>query len=225
MSIGDIIKDSVLDQFTPQISLTVLGLLIMFAVTAVFAMYIFVIYKLNSKRSFYYPNFAKTLVGLPIITATIIVAMQINILVSLGMVGALSIVRFRNAVKDPLDLLFLFWSITIGIVCGTGAYTLALIASVIITIVIWGLDFFPNKSNTYLLSIKGTNTMNEDEIINQVKTVAKYIKIRTRNMNEKNINLLIELSTKDGSGVITSIINVEGVINTSLISHDGEVRC
>ncbi len=224
MSITDIIKNSVLDQFTPQTSLTVLSILIMFAVTSIFAAYIFVIYKFNSKRSFYYPNFAKTLVGLPIITATIIIAMQINILVSLGMVGALSIVRFRNAVKDPLDLLFLFWSITVGIVCGTGAYTLALIASIVITVVIWGLDFIPNNTSTYLLSIKCTREVNEEELMEKIKEEAKGIKVRTRNANEKNITYLIELHTKKDQNLVNSVMNISGVLNTSCIAHDGEVR-
>ena len=94
-------------------------------VTALLALYIFAIYRLVTRKVFYSKNFNISLAVMSLITAAIILAMQSNLVISLGMVGALSIVRFRTAIKDPMDLAFLFWSISVGIICGAGLYEVA----------------------------------------------------------------------------------------------------
>lgn len=224
MGISDILKKSVVNQISMQQELTIYSLVITFLAVAAFGAYIYLVYKLNSKRSFFSPNFAKTLIGLPIITATIIMAMQINILVSLGMVGALSIVRFRNAVKDPMDLLFLFWSISVGIVCGTGVYILALVCSVVMTIVIFTVDFIPNKKETYLLSIRGERSLDEQDVMSVIEEYTKKPKVRTRSCKVDRVDLLVELTIKADFQIVEDVMAVEGVVNASLIAHDGEVR-
>lgn len=224
MGIDDILKKSVVNQFSVQQDLTIYALVISFVIVAIFGVYIYIIYKFNSKRSFFSPNFAKTLIGLPIITATIIIAMQVNILVSLGMVGALSIVRFRNAVKDPMDLLFLFWSISMGIVCGTGLYILAAISSLVMTIVVFSVDFIPNRSETFLLVIKGDRSLEEENILSVVDSYARKPKVRTRSCKSDRIDLLIELTAKADFKIVDEVMAVEGVMSASLIAHDGEVR-
>ena len=103
--------------------------------TLVLAIYVFVVYKWIHKNEFYNKNFNLSLIALAVITAAVILTIQSNIVVSLGMVGALSIVRFRTAIKDPLDLVFLFWSIGIGIICGAGFAAIAVITSIALTIV------------------------------------------------------------------------------------------
>lgn len=118
-------------------------------------MYIFFIYRIISKESFYSKSFNISLPIITVLTAMIVVAMQANLVVSLGMVGALSIVRFRTALKDPIDLTFVFWGITIGIVSGTELYGLALIASVVVTVALFALDRLNLKEAPRLLIVNG----------------------------------------------------------------------
>ena len=105
--------------------------------------YIFFIYRVVTRKTFYSKTFNISLAAIAIITAGIILAMQSNLVISLGMVGALSIVRFRTAIKDPMDLIFLFWAISIGIICGGGLYEVAVITSIIVTVCLLGLDLLP----------------------------------------------------------------------------------
>ena len=121
MSFTDLFKNSVVEGFTnADISLS--KILVTLGITVVLALYIFAIYRLATKSVFYSKGFAISMAAISVITAAILIAMQSNLVISLGMVGALSIVRFRTAIKDPMDLLFLFWSIGVGIICGAGLY-------------------------------------------------------------------------------------------------------
>ena len=135
LSIKDIIKQSFLEGFSSS-DITLKTVVVALLITAVLAVYIFAIYKLMCRKTFYSKNFNISLVGVALITAAIIITIQSSIVVSLGMVGALSIVRFRTAIKDPMDLLYLFWAITGGITCGAGMYVLTIAASVILIIMI-----------------------------------------------------------------------------------------
>lgn len=132
MSTNDIIKKSILESFNSDITNTTI--IISMVITILIALYIYAIYRLCSNKNFYSKDFNKTLAIMSVITAAIVLAMQSNLVISLGMVGALSIVRFRNAVKNPLDLLFLFWSISVGIICGASLYQVAIIMSLAVTI-------------------------------------------------------------------------------------------
>lgn len=125
MSIKDVIKSSVYESLGGGTNLSARSILLLLAIAALVGIYIFMVYKLSSKSAFYSRDLNVTLAGMPIIVAAIMIAMQSNLLVSLGMVGALSIVRFRNAVKNPMDLLYLFWSISAGIIVGVGLYLLS----------------------------------------------------------------------------------------------------
>ncbi len=117
MSFNDVIKNSVLEGFAST-DITPAALAVVLGITTLLGVYLYVVYRLASRNAFYSRDFNKALALMPVITAAIVLAMQSSIVISLGMVGALSIVRFRNAVKDPMDLVFLFWSISIGIVAG-----------------------------------------------------------------------------------------------------------
>ena len=136
MSIKDVIKKSVLEGFT-QADISTTRVLITLGITLLLAVYILFIYKMQCRSVFYSKEFNITAAATSIVTAAIVLAMQSNIVVSLGMVGALSIVRFRSAIKNPMDLLYLFWSVSVGIVCGAGLFEIAIISSVVITITIY----------------------------------------------------------------------------------------
>ena len=134
MNFNDIFKNSFLSDFsyTMDSKTIILNL----ALTALFAVYIFFVYRSITRKTFYSRNFNISLILMAIITAAIIITIQSNIVLSLGMVGALSIVRFRTAVKDPLDLGFLYWSISVGIICGAGLSVVAAALCLIVTVII-----------------------------------------------------------------------------------------
>ncbi len=203
-------------------SLTLIATFMM--VSFAFSMYIYIIYRIASRRGFYSASFAKTLVGMSVVTTSIIIAMQGSLIVSLGMVGALSIVRFRNAIKDPMDLLFLFWSISTGIVCGTGLFEISIITAVVMTVVVLGLDFLPFGKATYILSISGSSELSTNEILTTLKKVCTNVKIRNRSIIRGQKEYLIEFNTKNEEKAVNRCSALNGVDVVSLISHDGEVR-
>ena len=145
MSTKDILKKSFLESITSA-DVTPQEIFLILLITTVLALYIFFIYRVLTRKTFYSKTFNISLAALALITAGIILTIQSSIVVSLGMVGALSIVRFRTAIKDPMDLVFLFWSISVGIICGARLYVIAVILSVFVTIVIFVLDKMPVAS-------------------------------------------------------------------------------
>ena len=137
MSIQDVIKKSFLKGFQ-NTNLLIRDVAILMVMAAVLGIYIYFIYRIVTANTFYSKSFNTSLILMSVITAAIIIAIQSSVIVSLGMVGALSIVRFRTAVKEPLDLIFMFWSISIGIICGAGmvglAFVLSLMASILVLV-------------------------------------------------------------------------------------------
>ena len=154
MSIKDVIKNSVYESLGGGTNLSVKSILLLIAIAALVGVYIFTVYKLSSKSAFYSRDLNMTIAGMPVIVAAIMIAMQSNLLVSLGMVGALSIVRFRNAVKNPLDLLYLFWSISAGIIVGVGLYILSFVLCIVMTVLLLVLDLVPNAKAPDLLVLR-----------------------------------------------------------------------
>ena len=151
MSIKDVIKGSVYESLGGGTNLSAANILLILAIACLLGLYIFAVYKLSCKSAFYSKDLNVTIAGMPLIIAAIMIAMQSNLLVSLGMVGALSIVRFRNAVKNPIDLLYLFWSISAGIIVGVGLYILALVLCIVMTLLLIVLDMVPNAKAPDLL--------------------------------------------------------------------------
>ena len=127
MSVKDVIKSSVYESLAGGTGLSFKEVVVVFFMAFLIGLYVYMAYKLSSKAAFYSRDTGITIAGMPVVIAAIMVAMQSNLIVSLGMVGALSIVRFRNAVKNPLDILYLFWSISAGIICGVGLTLLAVL--------------------------------------------------------------------------------------------------
>ena len=151
MNFSDILKKNFLDNFTGTISIQ--AVIITLLVALLFSVIVFYVYKLTSKNTIYSKNFNITMSLISIVTSGVVLSMQANIVVSLGMVGALSIVRFRTAVKEPRDLLFLFWSISNGIIIGAGVYSLVFIMAIILTIGLLVFDVLPSNKIPYLLVI------------------------------------------------------------------------
>ena len=190
--------------------------------TSLIALCICLVYKMVNKNSFYDRSFHLSLFALSVITAAIILTIQSNIVVSLGMVGALSIVRFRTAIKNPMDLMFLFWSISIGIICGAGYAMISVIASIVLTIGIILFGVLPADRESLVLVVNAGSNI-EDQVIEVVKQCCRSWKVRARNVGSNNINLAIEVKTASPQSLVSQICGIEGVTSTSLIEHDGDV--
>lgn len=149
--------------------------------------------------------------------------MQSNLVISLGMVGALSIVRFRTAIKDPMDLIFLFWSISIGIICGGGLYEVAVITSVIVTVCILGLDLLPVAKAPMLLVVNASSTAAEDAVMEAVKKYSHLCRVKSRNISNGREDMILELRVKEEKKLVEEVSAVSGVEYVSLLAHDGEV--
>ena len=157
------------------------------------------------------------------ITSAIILTIQSNIVVSLGMVGALSIVRFRTAVKDPVDLMFLFWSISVGIICGAGFAAIAVVASIAMTILIVCFSMLPEARETVVLVVNASSYEDEETIMKLVGETCKYAKTRARNLTRTSLNLAVEVKPKDQKALIDGLMGMDGVVSASLVEHDGNV--
>ena len=223
MTFQDIIKKTVLENFQAGDLSTVTILLTLF-MSLVMGMFIYFIYRVNSKSGFYNRGFNKTLAVLPVITSAILLAMGSSLTISLGMVGALSIVRFRNAVKDPVDLTYLFWSISVGIVVGARLYELAIILSVIIAILVNALDLIPIFSSPSILVVSGDDVDVEEEMIACLNELAKNVKVRSRSINKKDVEWIFEMKATDERAVVSKIAAMKSVTSVHLMTHDGDVR-
>lgn len=221
MGISDIIKKSVLTQFNSDLS--TVAIITTLLIAALVGTYIFWVYRQTCRKAFYSRSFAISLPVIAMVTASIIMAIQSNIVISMGMVGALSIVRFRTAVKDPMDLAFLFWSISAGIICGASLYELAIESALLITVVMLLLHFVPNVKPALLLLVNGTDAQIQPELEQVLKANTSSYKIKSRNVTNSGIDMIIELKTKNESALVESVLALDTVERAALMTHDGEV--
>ena len=219
---SDIFKKSFLEGFNSG-DITTGRILVTLGVTVVLAAYIFIVYYTATKKTFYNKSFNISMALVAVITSAIILAMQSNLVISLGMVGALSIVRFRTAIKDPMDLMFLFWSISTGIICGANMYTIALLSSLIITIGLFLLELTPVGRAANLLVVSMEKAEKEEEILSAVKGFSRVCQVKSRNLSDGGMNLIVECKPVNGQELIVKIKEVEGVFGVSLMADDGEV--
>ena len=216
MSTKDILKNSFLESIAAA-DVTPQEIFLVMFITTVLALYIFCIYRVLTK------SFNITLAALALITAGVILTIQSSIVVSLGMVGALSIVRFRTAVKDPMDLAFLFWAISIGIICGARLYVIAVIVSIFLTILFFVLDKLPVAKAPKILVVNADGMDAEDKILEVVERLAGYYRVKSRSLSAEQLDMVVELRVKEEKELVKGINGLEGVHAVSLLAHDGEV--
>ena len=221
MSFKDIFKNSFLNGFSSGVD--VKTIIISLAVTTVLALYIFFIYRMVTRKTFYAKTFNLSLIAMAIITAAIILTIQSNIVLSLGMVGALSIIRFRTAIKDPLDLVFLYWSISMGIICGAGLSVIAVILSLIISVVVIVMQKYPTKKLSMILVVNSSDINSDTRILANVKKYSKYFKVKSRNLTPTSLDMVIEIRTDEDRKLVHDVLRIEGVTAASVLTHDGEI--
>lgn len=222
MSFMNIFKSSFLEGFASA-NITVKSIIACMLVTILISAYIFAVYRLVNRKSFYNKNFNVSLPAIAIITAAIILTIQSNIVISLGMVGALSIVRFRTAIKDPMDLVFLFWSISIGIICGAGFAIIAVIASAVLTVGILFTNWLPIAKAPQILLVNSNTFENEDSIMDIVEKYCALYKVKARNLSKDHLDMAIEVRVKKEGDLVKELMHMGNITSASLISHDGEV--
>ncbi len=221
MSIRDMIKKSVLETVEGN-TLSMWTIYTTLGVGILFSIYIYGIYWFSQKKGFYNKQFNIVLGVLPVITAGIILAMQSNLIISLGMVGALSIVRFRTAIKEPKDLLFLFWSISVGIILGARNYGLAFAVCLAVTVLLLLLELLPEARTSVLLVVNMGKEGKEEDVLSAAAKFAKHPKVKTRNRTMDGLDMIVECRTGKESELLEEIWTVEHILSASVMAHDGE---
>lgn len=220
MTFKDIFKSSFLTNIT-EFSLTDILLAMLFA--CIVGLFVFWVYKKTFTGVMYSTGFGLTLVGLTLVTTLVILAVTSNVVLSLGMVGALSIVRFRAAIKEPIEIVFLFWSVAAGIVIGAGLIPMALIGSVIIGGLL--LLFASRKiyENPYILVVNCTDSGAEKTAMELIEQNTLRRQVKTKTVGADNVELTVEVRMKDASTeFVNQLLNVAGVQNATLVSYNGE---
>ena len=222
MSFKDIFKKSFLEGYAST-EITTITIVAALAVACALAFYIFLVYRVLTRKTFYSKNFNISLAGITVITASLILTMQSSVVLSLGMVGALSIVRFRTGIKDPMDLMFLFWPISVGIICGAGLAQVAVVLSIVLTLGIMILDWMPVAKAPMILVVNAEDLKAEKIVAEVVAAYDKHYRVKSRNMTATSLDLIIELRTGRGDELVSQVMEQSGILSVSLLSHDGEV--
>ncbi len=223
MTFKDAIRNNLFQGFS-GIDMTGAEIIITMAVAFVLAMYLFTVYRIITRNSFYSKNYNITMAAISLVTCGIIMAMQSSLVISLGMVGALSIVRFRTAIKEPIDLLFLFWSIGTGIICGTGLYKIAVIVAACVTIAILVMKLIPETRTANILFVSSTDNEIEKRIAEIMKNNTTYSRVKSRNMTKDGVDIVYEVRTLKPAELLESLNGLEDITGVSLIEHEGEFR-
>jgi len=219
LNFNDIIKKSIgkLDIFNKVSSFDIFFNMIL---TLILALFVFYVYRVCFRGVVYSYNYNLSLVIMSLITAFIIMAISSNVVLSLGMVGALSIVRFRTALKDPMDIVFMFWAIGVGITSGAGLYPIAIIGSLFVGLILLVFSKFKIKSPIYIFVIHYDEKANDDVkvILNRLKT-----SLKSKTVSNHQIELTVEIRVKgDNTSFVNEISAIEGVKDAVLVGYNGE---
>ena len=224
MTFKDIFKKSFIEGFS-RYDMSPVNILIVMAISTAFAIYIFMAYRLLTRKTFYSKTFNISLAAVTVITSAIILTIQSSVVISLGMVGALSIVRFRTAVKEPMDLAFLFWAISTGIICGAGLAEIACVLAFVLSIGLFVLDRIPVGKAPQILMVSAKGYDAESSVMAIVDKHSSSATVKSRSLANEQTDLVIELRALKNAEpfLIKEVASLENVISSSLLKHDGEV--
>lgn len=224
MSVQDMIKKSVLESenFSQSISWGTIGNIIINMLLAVIVGYcIYLVYKKFFNGVIYSKTYALTLVGMTILTCMVTLAISTNIVISLGMVGALSIVRYRTAIKEPLDLLYMFWAITSGITIGASMYILVIIGFVVMTAFIALCFRTKSRMETYILMVQYAGNETGDQIIRELNKVRYQIKSKI--FRDGMAEMTLQVECKESQMIFVERIQaIAKVKNVTFVKYNGE---
>ena len=220
MTFNDVFKSSFLENVS---SVSLLDMALTLILGFGIGLFIFLVYKKTYQGVMYSTSFGVTLIALTMITGMVILAVTSNVVLSLGMVGALSIVRFRTAIKEPLDIAFLFWAIAAGIVLAAGMIPLAVIGSVVIGIIL--LAFVNKKSHTnpYIVVIRCMDHAAEEAATTYLKSRCERCVVKSKSAQKGSIELNLEIRLKDdNTDFINELSDMNAVESAVLVSYNGD---
>lgn len=220
MNFNDIFKSSFLESMT---SVSILDMAIALVLAFGLGLFIFLVYKKTFNGVMYSSSFGVTLIALTMITTVVILAVTSNVVLSLGMVGALSIVRFRTAIKEPLDIAFLFWSIGVGIVLAAGMIPLAVIGSVIIGVILLVFVNKKSRTNPYIVVVRCNDHNSETQVQEFLKSSTERCVVKSKSAQKGSIELNMEIRlADDNTDFINKLADMNGVQSAVLVSYNGD---
>lgn len=220
MTFSDVFKSSFLANIN---SFSVLDVLLALGLSFVLGLFIFIIYKKTYSGVMYSDSLGVSLIAMSMITSLVIIAVTSNVVLSLGMVGALSIVRFRTAIKEPMDIAFLFWSIAVGIVLGAGLIALAVIGSVIVGVVIVVFSTRKIGDIPYILVVSCDSTSAEKRAEELIRSEAKKSVLKSKAVTKSGIELTYEIRiNEENTEFVNNLSDSQGVNNAVLVTYNGE---
>jgi len=220
MTFSEIFKNNFLEQMS---EFSMIDSLIALGAAFLLGLLIYTLYKRTFKGVMYSESFNLSLILLTLLTTFIILAVTSNVVLSLGMVGALSIVRFRTAIKDPLDLVYLFWSIGGGIVVGAGMIPLALVGSFFIALILWIKSSVSDKNQPYLIIIHTNEEKAEIKAQSILFNRAYKIRLKSKTKNKIETELIFEIQLNNqDNAFINEIAAIEGITNVQCVSYNGD---
>ena len=221
MTFSDIFKSSFLQNVA---AISILDMVLSMALSFGLGVFIFLVYKKTFKGVLYAPTFGVTLIALTMISTFVILAVTSNVVLSLGMVGALSIVRFRTAIKEPLDIAFLFWAIAAGIVLAAGLIPLAVFGSVLIGVI---LLIFVNKRGAdvaYMLVLNVRDQESEKAASAYVDASVKRHVLKSKSVSKAGIEMNLQVHLKgDDTGFVSHLADMDGVAHAVLVTYNGDI--
>lgn len=220
MTFNDIFKSSFLEKAT---SFAVIDFVIAMALAFALGLFIFWVYKKTYNGVMYSASFGLSLMAMSMITTLVILAVTSNVVLSLGMVGALSIVRFRTAIKEPMDIAFLFWAIAIGIVLGAGLIPLAVFGSVFVGLILWIFVNRKTSDHPYIMIINCADKEGEIRALDKIKESVRKQVLKSKTVSKSGIEMTLEVRLKgDDSDFVNEISEIEGVDSAVLVSYNGD---
>ncbi len=219
MSISDVIRNKFIEEFT---AISVSSLVTTMALSFLLGLFVMVVYRLTYSGPSFSKSFALSLVMLSMVTALAILTVRSNVVLSLGMVGALSIVRFRTAIKDPMDTVFMFWSIVAGIITGAGYVTVAILATLLLGVLFMVVNIVTGHLNgsAYLVVVRYTDEA-DAAVRAKLNSLGKY-KLKSRSMNAAETEVVVEAKlSKKQMDSLAALLDEEGVSDVNIISYNG----
>ncbi len=212
--------ENILNSYNNSILYTSVIIAVLFVVLLL-SVYEFLVYRIISHRAFYNRSFNICIAILPFFISTIILCLQSNIVITLGTIGALAIIRFRTAVKDPVDMLYLLWSIHIGITCGCQLYEVAVLTSLIVTIMLIVLEYISIGKIPFVL-VLNCSPEDEKQVLENISEQTKTFRVKSRNFTDKGLDMVLELSAKYPERLSESIRMTQTVRKFSIIEYDSD---
>ena len=222
VSFGDIINQTVADQFSNTLS--PLNVLVTLLLALAIGLFIYFIYRKTFSGVLYSRNFGLSLVMVTLVTSLIILPITSNLTLSLGMVGALSIVRFRTAVKDPMDTVYMFWAIAVGITVGANFILFSIIGTLVIAVILLVLSFTSNQTGQNYLLVVHYDDRYAKEVTNAVNKMVPRYRLKSKTATRNGVEMTLELRLQGNrSNIVDNLLGIPGVMDATLVAFQNEI--